>query len=51
MLCFRNIPDEYSQVSDKASFWAVHERFERQVQETYLCPQFAWRKPETGYRG
>ena len=51
MLCFRNIPGEYSQVNDKASFWAVHDRFERQVQETYLCSQFAWRKPGTGYRG
>ena len=50
-LCFRNIAAEYSQVSDKASFWAVHDRFERQVQETYLCSQFAWRKPGTGYRG
>ena len=51
MLCFRNIAAEYSQVTDKASFWAVHDRFERQVQETYLCPQFALRKPGTGYRG
>lgn len=51
LLCFRNIAAEYSQVSDKASFWAVHDRFERQVQETDLCPQFAPRKPGTGYRG
>ena len=51
LLCFRNIAAEYSQVSDKASFWAVHDRFERQVQETDLCPQFALRKPGTGYRG
>ncbi len=51
MLCFRNIAAEYSQVSDKASFWTVLDRFERQVQETDLCPQFAPRKPGTGYRG
>ena len=51
MLCFRNIAAEYGQVSNKDSLWAVHDRFERQVQETNVCPQFALRKPGTGYRG
>lgn len=51
MLCFRNIKDEYVKVTCKNELWAVHDRFERQVQETYLCPEFQRRIPGTGYRG
>lgn len=51
MLCFRNIKDEYLRVTSKNEFWAVHGRHDREVQETYLCEQFARRVPGTGYRG
>ncbi|ALN83201.1 hypothetical protein LA76x_5099 [Lysobacter antibioticus] len=51
MLCFRNIKDEYLRVTSKNEFWAVHGRHDRLVQETYLCGQFARRRPGTGYRG
>ncbi|MGO1001846.1 DUF6304 family protein [Lysobacter sp. CA196] len=51
MLCFRNIKDEYLQVTSKEAFRAVHGRHDRLVQETYLCEQFARRVPGTGYRG
>ena len=51
MMCFRNIKAEYVKVRTKRDFWAVHDRFDRWVQETYLCAQFERRKPGTGYRG
>jgi hypothetical protein len=51
MMCFRNIKDEYLRVNSKQSFWSVHGRQERMVQETYLCPDFARRIAGTGYRG
>lgn len=51
MMCFRNIKAEYSRVKGKEAFWAVHDRFDRQVQETYLCGDFAPRIAGTGYRG
>jgi hypothetical protein len=51
MMCFRNIKAEYVKVRSKAEFWSVHDRCERLVQETYLCPEFARRIPGTGYRG
>jgi len=51
MLCFRNIKAEYSRVKDKEAFWTVHDRFDRQVQETYLCGDFRPRIAGTGYRG
>ena len=40
MLCFRNIKNEYLQVSNKEEFWAIHGRQERLVQETHLCEEF-----------
>ena len=51
MMCFRNIKAEYLKVRSKADFWSVHNRFDRWVQETYLCPEFERRVPGTGYRG
>ena len=51
MMCFRNIKSEYLLVKSKDDFWNVHDRFERQVQETYLCADFALRVAGTGYRG
>jgi Family of unknown function (DUF6304) len=50
MMCFRNLKQEYLQVTNKAEFWDVHDRFDRFVQETYLCPEFQKRVPGTGYR-
>jgi hypothetical protein len=51
MMCFRNIKTEYQQVKTKDEFWHVHDRYDRMVQETYLCPEFERRIPGTGYRG
>jgi len=51
MMCFRNIKAEYLQVKSKRDLFAVQERVDRLVQETYLCPEFSRRVPGTGYRG
>ncbi len=51
MMCFRNLKAEYLRVTTKDEFWSVHERRDRLVQETYLCPEFERRVPGTGYRG
>ncbi len=51
MMCFRNLKDEYLQVTSKAEFFTVHDRHAGHVQETYLCPEFKLRIPGTGYRG
>ena len=51
MMCFRNIKAEYVKVKSKQQFWPLHKRYERKVQETYLCPEFERRVPGTGYRG
>lgn len=51
MMCFRNLKQEYLQVKSKADFWGVANRFERLVQETWLCDEFERRVPGTGYRG
>ena len=51
MMCFRNIKAEYVKVKTKADFWSVHDRYDRWVQETYLCPEFTRRARGTGYRG
>ena len=51
MMCFRNIKDEYLKVKSKDDFWGVHDKFERKVQETYLCKEFKRRVPGKGYRG
>jgi hypothetical protein len=51
MMCFRNLKDEYTKVTSKAEFWSVHDRYDRLVQEIYLCSDFKRRVPGTGYRG
>ena len=51
MMCFRNLKSEYLAVKSKQEFWSVHNRYDRMVQETYLCPEFKRRIPDTGYRG
>jgi len=51
MMCFRNLKTEYLKVKSKDDFWSVHDRYDRFVQETYLCPEFERRVPGTGYRG
>lgn len=51
MMCFRNLKAEYRKVTTKREFWAVHDKYDRLVQETYLCPEFERRVPRTGYRG
>ncbi|MGK0291332.1 MAG: hypothetical protein ACI86H_002799, partial [bacterium] len=42
---------EYLKVKNKDDFWSVHDRFDRMVQETYLCPDFQKRVQGTGYQG
>jgi hypothetical protein len=51
MMCFRNVKAEYVQVRTKDGFWSVHDRYDRMVQETFLCTEFERRIPGTGYRG
>ena len=51
LMCFRNLKTEYLAVKTKEDFWTVHDRYDRLVQETYLCPEFQRRTLGTGYRG
>jgi hypothetical protein len=51
MMCFKNLKVEYLAVKTKIDFWSVHDRYDRFVQETYLCPEFQRRLQGTGYRG
>jgi len=51
MMCFRNLKAEYVKVTTKDELWPIHDRYDRLVQETYLCPDFERRIPGTGYRG
>ncbi len=51
MMCFKNIKDEYVKVTTKDGFWSVHDRYDRLVQETYVCDDFIRRTKGVGYRG
>jgi hypothetical protein len=51
MACFRNTKQEYLALTGKAAFFELQDRISEQVQETYLCPEFEKRIPNTGYRG
>lgn len=51
MLCFRNVKDTYTKVRGKDEYMGMMDNFERMVQETYLCEDFAPRIKGTGYRG
>jgi len=48
--CFRNWKEEHSRVKDKFDLFAILDKAEL-VQETYLCPEFERRRPNSGYRG
>jgi Family of unknown function (DUF6304) len=49
--CFRNLKQDYLKVRSKAEFWPLHDRYDRLVQETYVCPDFQRRVAGVGYRG
>jgi len=51
MLCFRNVKDAYLKVKGKDEYMGMMDDFDRMVQETYLCEDFAPRIKGTGYRG
>lgn len=51
MMCFRNTKERYRQVDSKSALMALHDHFERLVQETHWCSDFTERPPNTGYRG
>lgn len=51
LMCYRNIKEDYKQVSDKRQFMKIMENFTAYVQETYICEEFEVRKTGTGYRG
>ena len=56
MICFRANKTGYLTMTsgedfDKGDYFAVLETVSETVQETYLCPEFERRTPETGYRG
>jgi Family of unknown function (DUF6304) len=51
MACFRNSKQEYRSLRGKAAFFELQDQIAEQVQETYLCPEFEKRMPNTGYRG
>jgi Family of unknown function (DUF6304) len=51
MACFQNSKQEYRSLAGKAAFFELQDRIAEQVQETYLCPEFEKRMPNTGYRG
>lgn len=50
MACFRSFKAEYSRVQSKDDLFPLLDKADR-VQETYLCADFNFRKPHTGYRG
>jgi hypothetical protein len=50
MACFRELKEEYSQVKGKYDLFPILDKADV-VQETYLCPEFDKRLPNTGYRG
>ena len=51
MTCFRNTKQEYRSLTGKAAYFDLQDRMAEFVQETYLCPEFEKRVPNTGYRG
>jgi hypothetical protein len=51
MMCFRNLKQEYNKVRTKKDFWKIHDRYDRFVQETFICDEFERRVPGSGYRG
>lgn len=51
MMCFRNVKDAYLKVKSKGEYMDMMDDFDRYVQETYLCEDFAPRTKDVGYRG
>jgi len=51
MLCFRNIKEQYLKTRGKEKYMDIMDNFDRFVQETYVCEDFASRIKGTGYRG
>lgn len=51
MLCFRNAKETYLKVTNKGEYMDMMDNFDRLVQETYLCEEFAPRTKNVGYRG
>ena len=50
MACFRTVKEQYAKVKSKQDLFRIWGEAER-VQETFLCPEFERRRPNTGYRG
>lgn len=51
MLCFRNHKAAYDRVETKDDYLEFHDDYDRIVQETWLCPDYAPRRSSAGYRG
>lgn len=51
LTCFKNAKEEYLSLKGKAAFFQLMDRSAGMVQETFLCQEFEFRKPGTGYRG
>lgn len=51
LMCFKNIKQEYLQVKSKSDLFLIDNKYDRHVQETYLCAEFQRRIAGTGYRG
>ncbi|WTW94019.1 DUF6304 family protein [Streptomycetaceae bacterium NBC_01309] len=51
MACFRDRKDAYRAVSGKRDMYDIWSAMSGVVQETYHCPDFARRRPGSGYRG
>jgi Family of unknown function (DUF6304) len=51
MACFRNCKQAYLSLKGKEAYFQLQDRIAEYVQETYLCPEFKKRVPDTGYRG
>jgi hypothetical protein len=51
MACFRNCKQVYLSLQGKEAYFQLQDRIAEFVQETYFCPEFEKRVPDTGYRG
>jgi Family of unknown function (DUF6304) len=51
LACFRDNKEAYRSVHTKADIFRMWDTMTEFVQETYLCPEFQRRAPNSGYRG
>jgi hypothetical protein len=51
MMCFRTCKEKYLSKKGKNAVFGCQDDFAGFVQETFCCPEFEKRKPNTGYRG